>query len=246
VNTRIKQSIIAYAQAAPEQEVCGFIYQDEAGVHVHPCENITRDEAGPARAFEIDPQEYMALSRRARVCGIYHSHSKGGAHGFSPADLTMANAMELPIHLYVVDTGAWISYVPRTYSAPLIGANWAWGEADCYELVRTYYRNVKGIYLSDYDRDESFQDAPESAITQYVADEGFSPVVLAEGKAPQEGDVLLFGTPGNAYPHHLGVYIGKQTMLHHPLGSLSRSDPIDGKWLKRLKQVLRYTGKAQS
>lgn len=241
MNTRVKQSIIQFALAAPDVEVCGFIYQTDGGVHAYPCPNVTKDEEGTARTFEISPDAYTEAARLGRICAIYHSHSRGGAHGFSEEDLGLAQEMCLPLHLYVVDTGEWLSYTPPTYVVPLTGQSFAWGEADCYELVRTYYRQERGVYLTDYERDETFERAASSAITQYIASEGFSPVPIGDA-GPREGDVLLFTTPGSSYPHHLAIYIGQQRMLHHPLGGLSRTDQLDGKGLKRLSQVLRYTG----
>lgn len=241
MNTRLKAAIITLAHASPATEVCGLLYQDENGVHIHPCSNITQDEEGPSRAFEIADTEYTSLSQRARVCGIYHSHSTGGAAAFSKSDIELANVMELPIYLYVVDTGVWLSYVPPTYEVPLIGAVWSWGESDCYSLIRSYYHQTKGIYLGDYDRDETFENADHSVILQHVAAEGFT--VLESNNAPAPDDVLVFTTGGGAYPHHLGVYLGGQMFVHHPIRALSRRDPLDGRWLKRLHQVLRYTGR---
>lgn len=240
MNTQVKRSIIAYACAAPAQEVCGFVYQDEGGVHVYPCTNVTQDEEGSARAFEISNEEYVAAAQLGRICAIYHSHSLGGSPEFSEGDLDLAKEMGLPIYLYVVDTQRWLSYVPPTYVLNPIGQIWHWGTQDCYETVRTHYRQQKGVYLGDYDRDETFEGAAFSAITQYVTAEGFTPV--SDPSLMRADDVLLFQTLGGAYPHHLGVYLGEQMVLHHPLGGLSRRDPLDGKWLKRVHQVLRYTG----
>lgn len=241
MNTRLKAAIISLAHASPVTEVCGLLYQDERGVHIHPCSNITQDEEGPSRAFEISDEEYTSLSQRARVCGIYHSHGTGGAAAFSESDIELATVMELPIYLYIVGTGAWLSYVPPTYEVPLLSQPWQWGFSDCYETIRTYYRQTKGVHLGDYDRDESFEKAEQSAILQYVAAEGFTTLPATETSAPD--DVLVFTTGGGAYPHHLGVLLTGQQFLHHPIGALSRRDPLDGRWLKRLHQVLRYTGK---
>lgn len=238
MNTRIKQAIIAAAQAQPTEEVCGLIYQTLEGAHLHPSPNVTRDEEGVARAFELDPQAYIAAAEAGRVLGVYHSHAADGAVAFSEADLDMARELGLPFYLYCNRDASWHSYVPETYRIPLIGASWLWGFADCLETVRVYYRQERSVYLTDHDRDETFEQAGESAITQHIATEGFTQ--LGANAAPQVGDVLLFRTAGA--PHHLAVFLGQSQMLHHLRGALSRTEPLDGAWLKRLVGVLRYTG----
>jgi proteasome lid subunit RPN8/RPN11 len=242
MHTRIKQTIISLAKANPSEEVCGFIYLTASSVEVYPCRNVTQDEAGPARTFEIDPQEYIAASHLGSIIGIYHSHSLGGSGAaFSEEDLEVAREMELPFYLYSVEADAWASYIPPSYRVPLSGRMWQWGVNDCYETVRIYFRQERGVYLSDYDRDETFEHSGESAITQYIKGEGFE--WLPKGSPYQKDDVLLFKTPGSAYPHHLAVFLGRSQVLHHPRGELSRVEPLNGNWLKRVAGVLRYVGK---
>jgi cell wall-associated NlpC family hydrolase len=95
--------------------------------------------------------------------------------------------------------------------------------------------------MTDYDRDESFENAEASAITKYIEAEGF--YYIEDRKDIKQDDVLLFTTPGTVYPHHLAIFIGNSRMLHHPLNCLSTVDPLTGAWLKRIVGVLRYIGK---
>lgn len=237
MNTRVKQDIINHALAIPHEEVCGFIYQTENGVHAYPCVNVSVESK--AETFEIDPADYVTVCGKGRVCGIYHSHI--ATEAFSEEDLAMAREMCLPLYLYVGASRGWHSYVPETYRVNPVGLVWTWGLWDCYETVRLHYRQTRGVYMTDYDRDESFEKATESLIVKHVADEGFSYV---EKSAPIiADDVLLFRTPGSPYPHHLVVVVKPNLMLHHRLNQLSCHEAIDGAWLRRLMGVLRYTGK---
>lgn len=242
MHTKVKQTIVALANANPDEEVCGLLYKTDSSLEVYPCRNVTKDEEGAARTFEIDCQEYIAASHLGRVCGVYHSHARSGAGAaFSEEDLAAAKEIGLPFYLYSVATQGWTSYIPPSYEVPLIGRPWIWGADDCYETVRIYYRQKLGIYLGDYDRDETFEQAEASAIVQHVKAEGF--VWLPKGEPLQDNDVLLFKTPGTAYPHHLAVLTGRNVVLHHPRSKLSCHEQLNGKWLKRLEGVLRYVGK---
>lgn len=237
MNTKIKKSIIDMARAAPQEEICGLIYTTKTSTHAYPCANIAQDKTS---SFEIDPQDYIKVRQLGDPIGVYHSHPKGKAV-FSEEDIAAAQELSLPLYLYAVETDQWIGYIPPTYIVPLTGREFRWGTDDCLEVVRIYYRQNRSVYMTDYDRDESFQNAEECAITKHIADEGFYEV---PGKGPiKEGDVLLFKTPGTAYPHHLGVFVGKSRVLHHPLNMLSRIDSLNDAWIKRLDKVLRYGGK---
>lgn len=242
MNTHVKRAIIDHALALPAQEVCGFIYQVDHEVRAYPCENVTVEPK--AEAFEIDPTEYVEVQKLGRVCGLYHGGMTHANEGFSEEDLAVAQEMCLPSYVYCGPSDKWARYIPPTYHVNPVGRDWAWGEADCYSTVEVHYRQKRGVYMTDYDRDESFERATESAITQHIADEGFGYV---DKHAPiLTDDVLLFRTPGCAYPHHLGVVVGPNMLLHHPRNNLSRVDALNGAWLRRLMGVLRHTGKATS
>ena len=241
MNTKVKQAAIDHALASPKEEVCGLIYHTLDSLHAYPCENVSKDsDAGRAGSFEIDPQDYATVAQMGRVCGVYHSHIEDPA-AFSEEDILTARELAVPFYLYSLEDNQWISYIPDSYMVNPIGRPWIWGFGDCYETIRTYYRQNKRIYLTDYDRDESFENAEASAITKYIVPEGFSYVL--DLKNIQQDDVLLFNTAGTVYPHHLAVFIGSSRMLHHPLNCLSTIEPLTGAWLRRLVGVLRYEGK---
>lgn len=237
MNTHVKRAIIDHALALPREEVCGFIYQTEDNVHAYPCVNVSVEDK--AETFEIDPQDYITARGLGRLCGIYHSNP---TTAFSEEDLAMAREMCLPLFSYVKETQGWHSYIPETYHVEPVGRTWAFGEADCFETVRLHYRQTRKVYLTDYDRDETFEETAADIIARHVHDEGFSYV---DPSAPiLTDDVLMFRMPGQPHAQHLGVFLGAQKMLHHRRNQLSCIEPLDGAWLRRLAGVLRYTGKA--
>ncbi len=239
MNTHVKRAIIDHALALPREEVCGFIYQSEEGVHAYPCVNVSVEDK--AETFEIAPSDYAHVRGLGRVCGIYHGGATHTNAAFSEEDIAMAREMCLPLHLCAA-SGQWSVYIPETHRIDTVGQAWCWGEQDCYEAVRTHYRQERGVYLTDYERDETFEHAEESAIVKHIADEGF---VYVDRNTPiLTHDVLLFRTPGTVYPHHLSVLVAPNRILHHPRGQLSRIDDLDGTSLRRLAGVLRYVGKA--
>lgn len=239
MNTHVKQAIMDHVASMPHEEVCGLIYQSDVGVHAYPCANVSRESR--AETFEIDPSDYIAARGKGRVCGIYHGGMTHTNDGFSEEDLAMAREMCLPIYLCAA-SGKWANYVPDTYRVNPIGLDFVWGLWDCLETVRLHYRQTRSVYITDYDRDETFELTAGDIIARHVTDEGFSYV---DPKSPiLTDDVLLFRTPGAPEAQHLAVLVGPNKILHHRKNQLSCVDALDGAWLRRLVGVLRYTGKA--
>jgi cell wall-associated NlpC family hydrolase len=239
MNTHVKRAILDHAAAIPHEEVCGFIYQDDTMVRAYPCANVSAEDK--RETFEIASEDYLTVQGLGRICGIYHGGATHSNDAFSEEDLAMAREMCLPLHLCAA-SGKWATYIPETYQLPEEGRMWAWGEADCLSTIALRYRQKRGIYITDYDRDETFAETAGDIIARHVADEGFSYV---DKSAPiLVDDVLLFRTRGSNAAQHMGVMVGPNQMLHHPLNQLSRIESLDGAWLRRIVGVLRYTGKA--
>lgn len=235
MNTRVKQSMIDHARAVPTEEVCGLVYHTEDSVYAYPCANVSMD--GRDESFEIAPDDYVAATVLGKVCGVYHGGMTHTNEGFSEADIATANGLCLPMHA-VSAAGNVATYVPDSYHVDPVGLPFIWGLYDCLTSVVLHYRQTRAVTITDYDRDETFARATPDAITRHIEAEGFTHSSLP---FLTKDDVLLFTTPGGAHAHHLGVYMGGNRFLHHPLGSLSRIDYLDDAWLRRVSSVLRYT-----
>ncbi len=236
MHTRVKSEILALAQANPTQEVCGFIHSDARGrATVLPCANVSRT---PCEAFEIDVQDHIrALRVGPQLFGVYHSHP-GDPSGLSPADITYADELGLPLYGVNTRDGSWMDYTPPTYAAPQEGAPWCLGFADCWETPRIHYRQRLSIHLSDYDRDESMGHEDAGTILANYEREGFARLA-ADPSALREHDILMFRT-NRAVPQHFAVFLGNSQMLHHVQDATSRRELLTDRWMSRLFCVFRH------
>jgi proteasome lid subunit RPN8/RPN11 len=101
-------ALAALAEADPDREVCGFVLAAQDGsVELSAARNVA---AEPARRFEVDPRDLLAVHRLERAGGprlaaVYHSHPTGDA-GLSATDraaLLLDGAPLLPgVELVVV------------------------------------------------------------------------------------------------------------------------------------------------
>ena len=232
MHTGIKRQIISLCEANPVEESCGFIVLGQTGAELVTCTNVAPN---PREDFKISPSEYVAATYRGQLLAVYHSHPV--AAGFSPHDLQYAQEVALPQYLYSIPDKSWSEYIPPTYKPPLEGRRFVFGMADCYSLVRDYFRYNFNVYLNDYDRDESFHTVPSHDIMDlYVKEGGYKAVNIAQIK---KHDVLVF-TVANVLPQHFAIFVGNSRILHHTYRGLSRTDLFNGGWHNRLKAVLRH------
>lgn len=239
MHTRIKAAIVAAARTNPTEEVCGFVYADPFGrAEILPCANVAADRTCE---FEIDVRDHVTALTLGTLLGVYHSHP-GEPSGFSPADLEAAQELGLPLYLVNTQDASWHDYVPPSFTLAIDGIPWVLGLRDCWELPRIHYRQTLGIYLSDYDRDETFLDTAQSptmadtTLASYER-EGFDRLA-ADPAALRVHDILLFRT--GTLPQHFGVFRGDSRFTHHVQNALSRTEHLTDRWMSRLHAVFRH------
>lgn len=116
----------------------------------------------------------------------------------------------------------------------LIGRQWEYGKADCFTLVRDWFK-LQGVELPDYERPESTQSC-ESIFLEEAERIGFKPVTL---QTRQPGDVLIMRM-GTRTPMHAAVLLPDERILHQQRDSLSAVIPLSRYYLTRVAAVFRY------
>ncbi|MDH5376961.1 MAG: M67 family metallopeptidase [Gammaproteobacteria bacterium] len=92
----LANQLISYAQASPEEEICGLISKTETGqLKNYPIHNAAPDKS---IRYEMDPKELISTMRKMREQNetlfiIYHSHPNSEAHP-SETDIREANYKE--------------------------------------------------------------------------------------------------------------------------------------------------------
>ena len=118
----------------------------------------------------------------------------------------------------------------------LIGRQWEYGKADCFTLVRDWFK-LQGIHLPDYERPESTYTC-ESIFLDQAERIGFKQVTM-QTRLP--GDVLIMRI-GTRTPMHAAVLLPHERILHQQRDSLSAVVPLNRYYLARVAAVFRYAG----
>lgn len=197
------------------------------------CRNVADD---PLSTFVIDPAGYEAAERRGEVVAVFHSHPGGLTPEPSAADRRACDALGLPWRIYAPGSDQWRVLLPAGWREPLEGRDWAWGQSDCWTLVRDWFAWERGIGLRDWTRPavEAFNAAP--MFEDCWAATGFAETPAAD---LQPGDCLLIDRTGNG-ADHVAVYLGDNRILHHLIDQKSRIDLYSEYWMNVTKRCLRY------
>jgi cell wall-associated NlpC family hydrolase len=119
-----------------------------------------------------------------------------------------------------------------------LGRRYVDGRADCYGLVRDFYRREYGLLLRNYARPVGFDQSGLMLLTDNFRREGFDivnvPIALLE---PGDGLLMMLASK---HVNHVGVYIGQRKVLHHLYRRPSTVDTLDPRWQQRLSLVVRH------
>ncbi|PRP71509.1 hypothetical protein BUE93_05790 [Chromobacterium amazonense] len=224
--------MLALADAAGLHEACGVVL--DSG-RVYPCRNRS---LLPAEYFELDPVDYAAAEQLGRVAGIWHSHPHGSAEP-SWVDRAMCERTRLPWHIVSPGGGDYRYLEPSGWQAPLLGRPYCYGVFDCWELVRDWYRQERGMVLS---RPPAAGEAGWSERGCNVIHDAATAMGFARHDGePQAGDLAVFQMQ-SAVPNHLAVWLGDGRILHHLRDRPSETHVYGGYWARCMTGFWRYQG----
>lgn len=219
----VMAEIRADAVARWPEESCGVV---ASGVY-RPCRNIAEDRRA---GFRIANAEISAARAAGPIEAVAHSHPDGWACP-SALDMARQKQWDLPFIITVArESGAEppLVFGRQVPKAPLTGRGFIHGVQDCKALIDDWFRAERGIELLDLPRDWEWWRRGGDLYRDHFAEAGFHDIDESRLKP---GDCILFAIR-SAVPNHAAVYLGGETILHHPSGRhpvdpsvLSKTDP---------------------
>lgn len=228
----IKQKIRYLAGISYPNECCGFLTE----LGLMPIMNTSEQ---PEHFAQIEAADY-AKAEEQGIIFIYHSHAE--EDNFSRQDITACKALGVPFVMYCVKWDRFIVGNPN--GGDLIARDWIYGLHDCYDLIRSWYKQERSIELDDFQRGEVSETRSEdwNVFAENFEAQGFirlSPY----GIKFQAGDVLLMQI-ASPNPNHLGLIFDadRQEFMHHLIDQQSSIEPYGGFWAQHTIGILRYVG----
>lgn len=184
----------------------------------------------PADFFMVSAADSLQAMREG-LKAVVHSHCDGYPVP-SAEDMTLFDRLRVPCGILETDgtNCTEINWMVNEIQ-PLEGRPFSHGTADCYSIVRDYYR-LAGVEIADVPRNWLWWESGENLLDELFESRGFFEVPANQAK---EGDVWFAQVRGPVI-HHCGILLDNDLILHHP-GS---GDPVDRTKLSIKEPMFRY------
>lgn len=196
--------------------------------------NIASD---PVREFRVIDSAWSD-----EVQAVIHSHTTSFDWSPSKADMQSQLSAGVPFGILATNgdtTTPLLWFGDHVLDEPLIGRQFVPGVTDCYELVRAWVWQERGIKLRSFPRDVSWWERGENLLMQSFEAAGYVRVAVEEARP---GDGLLMAIPATGVVNHCAVLLDSGLMLHHRAKQLSRREPWSGAWRRLTRMAVRYVG----
>ena len=212
------------------REGCGIIGIVKGKKRWFPCENVADNEDD----FVLSSTDYFEIVKKCDIFAIVHSHPDS-SNKPSTTDINYCNALGIPYWIFSYPDMELNILQPKEVTNPLIGREYVFGKADCFEAARDWLAS-KDIHIP---RREPFEDDWWNRGLNYFSEERMNEWNFKKVDSPENNDILLFQVIADV-PDHCGVYIGNNIFFHHANNRLSCREPLSSAWLKYLVGVYRY------
>lgn len=212
------------------REGCGVVGVVKGKKRFFPCKNV----AEGTEDFIMCSEDYMNLKRQMDIVAIVHNHPDG-TNEASEGDINNCNAVGLPYYIFSYPAMELNILQPRTRTNSLIGREYKFGTADCFEAMRDWLAQ-ENIHIPARD---PFEDDWWEKGLNYFTEENIKNWNHKKVDSPQKNDVLIFQVEADV-PNHCGVYLGNDIFFHHAVNRLSCRESLFPFWRKHIVGIYRY------
>lgn len=212
------------------REGCGIIGIVKGKKRWFPCKNDYEGEDN----FIINSKDYFDVKKQADIFAIVHSHPDS-SNAASQYDIDNCNALGIPYFIYSYPDMELNVVEPEKNFTPLIGREYNFGTADCFEAMRDWLLQEEiEIPPRDPFEDDWWEKGLDYFCDEIIEQWGFHKVTK-----PQKNDLLIFQV-SEKVPDHCGVYLGNDVFFHHACGRLSCRESLYPFWMQKLVGIYRH------
>lgn len=230
LNLKLKKQIKEYCDSKIPNESCGLLIYKNNDYIFNPCQNISHH---PKEHCILSPLDYVNANKLGEIKAHVHSHPNEGT---SLVDNYNAFYHNIYSVIYAWKINKFYIVEPKLKS--YLNRNFDISKDNCYDLIRDYYKVEKNVLLNVYNINKDWENKTPDIILENFEKEGFYEVKKEE---IIKDDILFFKNKNDNITH-LGIFLGDNLMLHHPLKHNSYIEYLDARLLNIVKMCVRYKG----
>lgn len=234
-----KLQIKEHALQNPLEECCGFVFENG---DTYRSPNFADNKSN---RFAISSLAYIKAAQIGKIYAIYHSHI-GHNYNFSEFDKLNADNHKFNYLVYSIKSDAFNFYPHNSSINKYAGVDFEIGKNDCYSLVKDYWKaelnfEIVDNGMADDRKDDWLQKNPRifEDIFELNKDR-LVRIKINKIEDLQSGDIILFNYFKPKWTvHHLGIYLGNDTFIHHPRRKFSVIEVLDDLYLNWVDSIIR-------
>ena len=152
----------------------------------------------------------------ALPCGVFAISNYQYENTLSCSDIVVFNNDDYDVNLYNRPT-----FIPNVF--------------DCQTLVLSYFKQKKGLILTPCPVNNPLDLSNKDILLQNL--NRYTEFIEVPPEKAKQGDMIVFKIKAT-YPNHLGIYLGKNQLLHHLYGKPACKESITP-YLPFIVKVLR-------
>ena|ERR1017187_9178021 len=225
---QLKIDIKKHSTEVCPEEACGLILEKDSKLFIYPCSNISCYDK--TTHFELNPIDYLKADKLGKIVAIFHSQING-----RPSELDKINSWGHNIKSIIYSrTLDEFFEVEDSKLKQYIGLEFKIGTNDCFSLIKSYYKNIFNIDISDYKREDDWFEKNPKIFSDNSEKEGFITV-----RDLQIHDIILFNFTGRGV-HHMAIYLGDNIILHHKRNCYSNIEYLTKSLKDKIGFIVRH------
>lgn len=224
------EEIEKHFEASYPREACGIIGIVKGRKKWFPCENVAETDDG----FVMSSKDWFDIKKKADIYAIVHNHPDESNEP-SQHDIDSCNAIGVPYYIFSYPEMELNIIEPTIRVYPLIGREYSFGVADCFEAMRDWLKE-ENIHIPPR---AAFEDNWWEKDLDYFNEDIISEWGFKKVTEPKKNDLLIFQV-AEKVPDHCGVYLGNDIFFHHAENRLSCREPLYPLWGKYIVGIYRH------
>lgn len=212
------------------REACGLVGVIKGKKRYFPCKNVAENDSD----FVMCSVDYMKYKRQMDIIAIVHNHPDCDNIP-SNSDINNCNALGIPYYIFSYPEMELNVLEPKIKVNPLLGREYSFGTADCFEAMRDWLAS-ENINIPSRDL---FEDDWWLKGLNYFTEENIKNWRHTKVDTPRKNDVLIFQIDADV-PNHCGVYLGDDIFFHHAVNRLSCRESLFPFWREHIVGIYRY------
>jgi proteasome lid subunit RPN8/RPN11 len=234
-NTNVVHEALQYSLKHKNRETCGVFILESDGCTIKFLPFVNEDSYDVNHFISHDKRFYKYYLQK-NILSLYHSHIEYNSNP-SSLDLNVSESLSLPSFIFSIQDKSQYLYYPNSYKPkPLQKRIFIPYFQDCITFVKDFFQLELNIKFTNSIKNWARQGKDSNKFLIKNIENNF---INIDFSCIKDYDIIVF-KPTLDRVFHLGIYLGDNTMYHHPIYGYPKKELFLPEHLNKVYKVYRY------